>query len=208
MLLAGLEADTQSDIDCSADDLRDVVLARTDPRAFAPLYNRYVGPIYLYCLRQLHNPQEAEDATSHVFTRALVALPRFHPRPSDRGSTFRAWLYTIARNVVIDSLRKRRPQASVDDTTIDHRWLTDTSPGPEDLAIQADDAARLHALLDRLPERQRAVIELRLSGLNGPEIATALDLTISAVKSLQVRAYRHLRQNFDPDSPVSDEVTP
>jgi RNA polymerase sigma-70 factor (ECF subfamily) len=203
MRLASTEPETQAKPDHAADDLRLVELARTNPRAFGPLYDRYAASIYLYCHRQLHRHVDAEDATSLVFVKALEALSRFQPRASDRGSTFRAWLFTIARNVVIDVHRRRRPQTSVDANQMDPEWLIDRSLGPEALAIQADEVRRLHDLLERLPDRQRAVIELRLSGLNGPEIAHALELSISAVKALQVRAYRRLRQDLHstPSSP-------
>lgn len=177
------------------DDARDVALARRDPAAFAPLYERYAQPIYYFCYRRLGNRHDAADATAVTFTRALAALGSFHPdRP---GSTFRAWLYTIARNALIDHARSARPHASLDHP--DAPDLVDRAPSPEDHALGAEAARAVDRLLRRLPERQRAVVELRLAGLRIAEIATALGVTESAAKSLQVRAYRTLRDLVDTD---------
>jgi DNA-directed RNA polymerase specialized sigma24 family protein len=79
-----------------------VHLAKHQPAAFGPLYQRYVRPIYRYCFQRLGNRELAEDATSQVFVQAMAALPRY------RADSFRGWLYTIARNVVIDLQRRRR----------------------------------------------------------------------------------------------------
>ena len=81
-----------------------VIAAQRDPRAFAPLYLRYVDAVYGYCHRRLGTKEVAEDATSLVFAKALAALPRYR---SD-GGTFRWSL--IAHNVVVDSRRTARPR--------------------------------------------------------------------------------------------------
>jgi RNA polymerase sigma-70 factor (ECF subfamily) len=170
-----------------------LALAQHDINAFAPLYERYVQPVHLYCLRRLGNREDAADATSLVFTRALTGIRRFRPDPSRPGSTFRAWLFTIARNVVLDRYRRDRPHLSLD--IPDEVWhISDPGKSPEEHAIHAEGARTVSGLLTDLPDRQRAVVELRLAGLTTAEIATALDMTESAAKSLQVRAYRTLRE--------------
>jgi len=178
------------------DDAALVEAAQRDIAAFAPLYERHVNAIHLYCLlyclRRLGSRDDAADATALTFTRAIASIRKFRPNPSKPGSTFRAWLFTIARNVVLDRYRRTRPHLSLD--TPDADWhIADRRPGPEDHAIHADDARTVAALLRHLPDRQRAVVELRLAGLATAEIAAALDLTEPAAKSLQIRAYRTLR---------------
>ena len=196
--------DIAESADPAGNDLAIVRLAQADPRAFAPLYERYAPIVYHYCLRRLSHPEAAADATSAVFTRAIAALPRFRPDPRREGSTFRSWLFTIAHNTVVDTHRRRRQFVSLDgtDPTLAYApQLIDPSASPEDHAVDADEASRVRAVLARLPKRQRAIVELRLAGLSGAEIAAMLGMTESAIKSAQFRAYgtlRDLLRDHDP----------
>ena len=197
----------------AAADLAAVELAQADPRAFAPLYTRYAPIVLNYCRRRIADPDAAADATSLIFTRALAGLPTFRPDPARSGSTFRSWLFTIAHNVVIDTRRRHRPHVSLDrqvgatgEASGDPRWLTDPSASPEELAIRADDSERVQAMLQRLPERQRRIVELRIAGLTGAEIARALGMSTSAVKSAQYRAYGTLRDLLRPEFHLPPET--
>jgi RNA polymerase sigma-70 factor, ECF subfamily len=168
-------------------DVEDAVLAtaaRLDRRAFTPLYERYVGPIYRYCYHRLNSREAAEDATSQVFTRALTAISRFQ---TDSGS-FRSWLFVIAHNIVIDLHRQQRPATSL--TLIDPPAA---AASPEHEVLAAQERTELTTLLAGLPTAQRQVMELRLSGLTSPEVATVLGTTPTAVRSLQFRAVATLR---------------
>jgi RNA polymerase sigma-70 factor (ECF subfamily) len=177
-----------------------VALARRDPLAFAPLYQRYVAPVYRYCYRQTSDPDVAADLTAQIFTRALEALPRFTIRDGT-GGTFRSWLFAIAHNAVIDARRRHRPVVPLDDS---HDRLADNERGPEDRAVLRDELHRLIAVLDRIPDSQRQIIELRLAGLTATEIATALGMSRPAVKAAQTRAYARLRALLSPRTPSSD----
>jgi RNA polymerase sigma-70 factor (ECF subfamily) len=170
--------------DVEMDDARLVFAAQADRRAFAPLYERYVTPGYRYCYHRLGNKEAAEDATSLIFTKALSALARYQP---EVGS-FRSWLFVIAHNTIADDFRRLRPVAALPDT-----GLPGERPGPEALAIAAQEQAELHRLLAELPTEQRRVLELRLSGLSSPEVATILGRSPTAVRSLQFRAVERLR---------------
>jgi RNA polymerase sigma-70 factor (ECF subfamily) len=174
-----------------SDDACLVALAQADPSAFAHLYDRYVQPIYWFCYRRLGSVQAAEDATSAIFVKALAALPRFEPK----GGTFRSWLFTIAHNVVLDCLRQasRRGDRSLDSVA----EIEDAAPSPEATALAGDQSVALQAALARLTEEQRQIIELRLAGLNGPEIAAALGISHAAVRTAQRRALLRLRALLD-----------
>lgn len=158
--------------------------ARRDRVAFAPLYRRYVGPIYGYCHHRLGAREPAEDATSLVFAKALASLP------AHRGGSFRAWLFGIAHHVVADAQRARRPEEPLDAA---HDAI-DGGPGPEHLALVADDRTSLLALLAVLTPDQRAVVELRLAGLTSAEIGQALGRSRGAVDVAHHRAMARLRQ--------------
>src|SRR4029079_9309507 len=75
-----------------------VEAARRDPRAFAPLYRKYVAHVYSFAVDETRDRSVAEDVTEQVFLRALAALPRFREQGEGADSTFRAWLFTIARH--------------------------------------------------------------------------------------------------------------
>lgn len=164
--------------------------ARFDPAAFAPLYDRYFDPVYRYCHRRLGNPEDAADATSVVFARALAALPRYRQRAD---ASFRSWLFCIAHNAVTDGyrLRGRRRETAIE--AADQVAASSRDGSPEDAAIAAEARTTLHAALDHLSPDQRRVVELRLAGLTGPEIAHALGRTVGSVKIAQHRAYAKLR---------------
>jgi DNA-directed RNA polymerase specialized sigma24 family protein len=101
-----------------------VVLARRDPAAFAALYRRYVTPIFRYCDRALSDRALAEEVTQTVFMRALSALPSAH------GDAFRAWLFAIAHNAIVDARRARRPMTFLEEALN----LPDAATSPEELA--------------------------------------------------------------------------
>jgi RNA polymerase sigma-70 factor (ECF subfamily) len=177
-------------------DARVVVLAKSDPRDFAPLYARYFDPVYRYCYRRLGHPEAAADATSHVFAKALAALPGYR----EDAPSFRSWLFAIAHNVITDDLRARRPVAPIEAAA----HIAATGPSPEEAVLTDEVGCTVQRLLAQLPPDQRQILELRLAGLTGPEIAAALGRSLGAVKIAQVRAFARLRATLDS---ASAEVT-
>lgn len=172
-------------------DERLAARARRDADAFGELYRRHVDGIYRYCLRRLGTRELAEDATAQAFEQALRAIGRF------RGDSFRAWLFTIARNVSIDLHRRGGHAPGL--TEID---VFDPADGPESLVVARDTGDRLRDLLRALPESQRDVIELRLTGLTNDEIGRVIGKRSGAVRMLVHRAFETLRpmlqeQGFD-----------
>jgi RNA polymerase sigma-70 factor (ECF subfamily) len=166
-----------------------VAAARIDPHAFTLLYQRYVNNVHRYCYRRLGNREAAEDATSQIFMKVLASLPAF------RNTSFRAWLFAIAHNEVVDRRRRDRPSYPLDGV----EFLHDRSPSPEDLALAGDESRRVQALLRQLPDHQRQVIELRMAGLTGTEIASALGRSQANVHVTQFRALNRLRELAEQD---------
>lgn len=172
------------------EDAQVVALAKRDPRAFAPLYDRYFDPVYRYCYRRLGDREAAADATAQVFAKALAALPRYR----EDAPSFRSWLFAIAHNVITDDLRARRPVAPMDAAA----HVAATGPSPEDMVLTDEAGGTVRALLAMLPADQRQILELRLAGLTGPEIAAALGRSLGAVKIAQVRAFARMRAALEP----------
>jgi RNA polymerase sigma-70 factor (ECF subfamily) len=154
-----------------------------DAEAFTALYRAYALEVYRYCYRRLANREAAEDATSQIFINAYTGLHRLGSRP------FRPWLFTIAHNVVVDVHRSRRPISSLDET-FDR---VDTLPSTEAVALDWEQQDAVQRLLRQLPKRDREVVELRLSGLTGREIAQTLNCSPDAVRTAHHRAMQRMR---------------
>jgi RNA polymerase sigma-70 factor, ECF subfamily len=164
--------------------------------AFEHLYRRYVNDIYRFCYRRLGTESDAADATSVVFTRALTNIK------SCNVHSFRPWLFTIARNVVTDQYRSMRATGVLDET---YR-IPDQADGPEELAIRSDERRSLAAVMSRLTDEQRSIIELRLAGLSAQEIAMALGKTRNAIDQMQYRAVSRLRTLLASPVPQMEET--
>jgi len=178
-----------------ADDAALVAAARVDPQAFAALYERYLGPVYRYCHVRLGSREAAQDATSDVFLKAFAGLSGY------RGGAFAAWIFRIARNVVTDRHRQRRPTEPME-------VAGDPLDGvltPEEVAVARAESEALRGALASLSHDQRATIELRLSGWPDERIAGALGKTVAAVKKLRFRAVRRLRKLLTPAREHSQE---
>lgn len=172
--------------------------ALADPRAFGPLYSRYAGPIYRYCLVRLRDPEAARDVADEVFLKALRGLAGY------RGGRFRAWLYRIARHEVLNAVQRRRPALPLEAVVA----VSDPALAPEDAAVTREELDALRTALAALPEEQRAAVELGLAGWSGEEISAALGKSADAVKMLRYRALARLRELLAPVDDASAKEVP
>jgi RNA polymerase sigma-70 factor (ECF subfamily) len=157
--------------------------AQADPERFLELYDRHVDRVYAYVSRRVRSRAAAEDITSAVFEQALANLLSFE----FRGAPFAAWLFRIAANALTDHWR--RDGRDVHDPPID----VPDEREHRDLELRVS----LFQLVDRLPEMQRRVIELRfIEGRSIRDAAASLDRSEGAVKQLQLRALENLRKSM------------
>jgi RNA polymerase sigma-70 factor, ECF subfamily len=156
-----------------------------DPdRSFERIYLRHRREVYGSVLRDVRDPEEAEDVTQAAFLNAFRAMRR-----GDRPEKPRAWLLTIARNVVRRRarLRAERPQ----EVELD----TDLFLSPDD--TEGSPSADIRDALRGLTDAQREAILLReIQGLSYAEIADELALSVSAVEALLFRARRALEEEL------------
>ena len=151
-------------------------LGRED--AFRALHDRYHDRLLAYVRHMLRGHADAEDVVQDVFERAYGAL-----RAGERDIAVRPWLYRVAHNRCIDYVRRApTPPLQPDE-------LLPGGIDPVAVAEQREDLRRLVADLHALPAPQRSALIIReLEGLSYAELATALEVTVPAVKSLLVRA--------------------
>lgn len=172
-------------------DRRLVEASRRDPSAFDALYRRYLAQVYSFAYYELGDHHAAEDATSRTFLQALAALPRFHDRaPEDdpAASTFRVWLFRIARNVISNERRSRRRHPTL---PIDAAAIVQDPLDVEGEAVAREEARAAWSAVDRLPEDRRQAVVLRLVGeMSTAEVAGVLGRTEGAVRVLVHRALR------------------
>lgn len=173
------------------DDLKGAVrgAARGDQDAAAALFDHYYPRLYRFAFARLNHEQGAEDVASETFARVLRDLDRFRWR----GSGFEAWIFRIAKNLIID--RYRRGDREVLENEVVEALLPVETDGPESRTLADEQRREVAALIERLPEEQREVVLLRFAGeLDTHEVASTTRRNANAVRQLQFRAITNLRK--------------
>jgi RNA polymerase sigma factor (sigma-70 family) len=169
--------------------------ARTDPGAFRELYERYAADLHGFHLRRTADPDAAYDLTAETFAQAWLCRIRFRDEADGSAAP---WLYGIARNVLLMSVRRRHLERSACERL---GLLSDRAaqPVPDERWLDGLDEA-----LAELPESQRHAVALRFAGdLDYGEVADALGTTPQAARVRVHRALTALRQRLTkaPESP-------
>lgn len=155
----------------------------------ARLYRELFPAVFGFVRFRVGDTHLAEDLTATVFERALSKLASV--REPDR---VRAWLFTIARNVVTDERRRQRQAAPLDAADLlEHLWID----SPEAEALDRDDWRRLVGYLAELEDRDREILGLRFAaGLSNREVGEIVRLSESHVAQITHRAVVKLRRRF------------
>ncbi len=173
----------------ATDEMLMVRYQRGDREAFAELVRRYERPIFNFVIRQLRHANTAEDLTQDVFLRVVQRAGEFK-----HEARFSTWLYTIARNLSIDQLRKNRlrrhpsldsPTSGADSRPLVER-IADTHPrsSVERSAASSQVQGKIVEAVDELPADQREVFLLRqIANLPFKEIASITGVPENTVKS-------------------------
>lgn len=170
-------------------ELKLALLAKNgDQSAFGALYNEYIRKIYDFIYFKTLNKETAEDLTSQVFLKVLKHISHF------KSDNFSAWLYTIARNTVIDHYRSDKNYKNIEDC-----WdLADWG----DLAAEADAEllmAKVRVAMKKLSASDRELLTMRLwSDMTFKEIASSLQKKEPAVKMAFGRALQKLKGEISP----------
>jgi len=164
----------------AAEDARN----HADQAALAALVDQYAGALYRVAYSVLRNPSDAEDAVQEAFLRVLR-----HRDTLGDVRDHRVWLIRIVWNIVLDRKRRAKTRPETDDVTELARVLPSTGLSAEELAAAAQHHAYVLACMERLPSKEREVLQLSaFEELSGVEIAAVLGITESSVRSRLFRA--------------------
>lgn len=170
------------------------IYAAGNNAAFDLLLNRHKNKLYNYILSIVKDEDQADDIFQDTFVKAITTIRQ--GRYSDQGK-FGAWISRIARNLVIDTFRQDKAEASVstDDTNYDILNRRELSEGTvEDLLIDLQIEDDIRKLVEELPEEQRKVLKMRyykdlsfkeIANLTGVSINTALGRMRYAILNLR-----------------------
>jgi RNA polymerase sigma-70 factor (ECF subfamily) len=159
-----------------------------DSDAIGKLYDRHQPHIFRFVWSRVQHQQTAEDMTGEIFTRMVANLSGY----TDTGLPFRAWLYRIARNLIIDHFRQHGQRTLLPLTEAE--TMSEPMEHLDTLVQQKITANSVEQALDRIDPEQRDVVVMRfLAGLPLKEVALSLNKTVPAVKSLQHRGLHALR---------------
>ena len=156
---------------------------------FAQLYEEYMPKVFRYVSYRIRSRSAAEDLTSTVFEKALTGYGRYR---ADKAA-FSTWIFTIARNTVIDYFRVHRQAQSLE--AEDAPDIPDGRDSPEEDAIKAEELRALRHCLEQLSGPEREIVSLKFAGeITNRAIARQVGLTESNVAVIVFRAVRKLRE--------------
>jgi RNA polymerase sigma factor (sigma-70 family) len=158
--------------------------AAGDVAAFDTLYRRHELRIWRYLMRQAGNRATAEELMQEVWFAVARDAPRFQPR-----ARFTTWLFTVARNRMLDAARAGRRTLSLDALGYESQAVlgqlsTEPGVGPLAAAVVRDEQGALAAALAQLPEEQRDAFLLQVEGeLSIEEVASVTHSSFETTKS-------------------------
>ena len=168
-------------------------LQKRDEAAFEELIRQYEKKVYTLCFRMCGNSEDAEEAAQDAFLALWRGIDRFR-----QESSLSTWIYRLATNACIDTLRRRKKQSgsvSLDDEEL-FVDAVDTSPQPQETVEHRETQKLLQEGLSALPEEYRKVLILReIEGLSYTEIAESASIELGTVKS-RISRGRSLLRNF------------
>lgn len=169
----------------SQDEARELVRGAQayDERALTRLYNLYADRVFRFIYYRIQDRPRAEDLANEVFVRLLENVDKFRVSGEDAALALTGWIFTIARNILIDDYRRQKSRAA-EPLPEDDDVLLDERVNMEVHLTRAD----LQAALAQLTEEQQTVLLLRFEeGFTSAQIARMMGKTEMAIKALQRR---------------------
>ena len=173
---------------------------RGDRAAFAELVGKYQQPLFNFVYRTLRDETESEDVAQNTFLQVWKSRARY-----ERTAKFTTWLFTIARNLCLNEIRRRsrHPAESIEEAHAEHddqprqQYEDRTHIAAPEKLLHGELAGKIEEALAELPENQRTAILLcRQDDLSYEEIAEILECSLSATKSLIHRGRETLKEKL------------
>jgi RNA polymerase sigma-70 factor, ECF subfamily len=162
---------------------------RGDHEAFSQLVQRHERPLTMMIFKMVRDLEEAKDLSQTAFLKAFEALPRFL-----NSSSFKTWLYKIAVNTVRDHLRKAKPE--IVPALIEE--IPDPIAPPAEQLHKARELKRMREAVERLPEKQRLTLQLRIyESMDYRDIAVIMGTTEGAARGNFFQAVKNLRDALE-----------
>lgn len=175
-------------------------ILNNDYRAMEELHRRYVDRIFNYIYSQTNDYHDAEELLQDVFFKTATRLHQFEGK-----SSFKTWIFKIARNVVIDYYRKNkhtRRHSPIEENRIE---TLGEEASLEHTVLQNMQLDEVMRAIDNLPEHYRMVLHLRfIEDFTLQETADTMGKTVLSVKSIQLRARRALSEQINMEVAVDD----
>jgi len=160
---------------------------------FGRLYERHLQGVFQYIYYRVGNRVTAEDLTSDVFSKALAAFSRYNPEKA----AFLTWIFSIARNTIIDYYRRRGKEMQLLKEETESRTLV-SPQSPEDEASRTEETQKLYQCLAKLRPNEQELISLKFGGeMTNREIAGITGLSESNVGTILCRTMRKLRDYLE-----------
>ena len=165
-------------------------VAEDDERAFTELVRRFQGRVGNLISRVLNDRENTDDLAQEVFVRVFV-----HRRNYRRGAKFSTWVFTIARNLRVDRLRREVVWFELD---VEHAELPEDGPLPDEQVNSHEIQRQVRLILDGMPKDQVEVVMMSyVEGLSHSEIAERTGLPLGTVKSRMRLAYQKVREALE-----------
>lgn len=166
-------------------------VSRSPAEAFAELYEQFMPKVFKYVSYRVSDTHVAEDLTSTVFEKALTKFKTYDARKA----AFSTWIFSIARNALIDHYRTTGREQTVE---LDHASSVPSgNPSPDDELVRLEEFRRLRHCLSKLSQHEQEIVSLKFGAeMNNRQIAGTLGLGESNIGTIIYRAVGKLRDCF------------
>lgn len=153
------------------------------------LYCQYKQDVYHYLLSLTRDPDLAEDLLSETFVNVISSLHTFQGK-----SSIKTWLFAIARNLWLTSLRKKRPNLEFDELLVHY-----VSENILDIVVTRDTIQRIARLLSEKDRRTQTIMKMRINGYSFSEIAEEVDMRENSTRVIYFRTKKWLKEILEKE---------